>query len=63
MFIANITYANHTAYGWKVCVFQASRSECLLENYFPYFSTKTYFVDTQNNRLNKTGLLSTQNTC
>ena len=33
------------------------------ENYFSYFSTKTYVVDTQKNSLNETVLLSTQNTC
>ena len=31
------------------------------KNIFSYFSTKTYLVGTQNNRLNKTVLLSTQN--
>ena len=30
---------------------------------FSYFSTKTYDVGTQKNRLNETVLLSTQNTC
>ena len=33
------------------------------ENYFSYFSTKTYIVGTQKNRLDETVLLSTQNTC
>ena len=33
------------------------------ENYFSYFSTKTYVVGTQKNRLNETVLLSTQNIC
>ena len=32
-------------------------------NYFLYFSSKTYVVGTQKNRLNETVLLSTQNTC
>ena len=32
-------------------------------NYFCYFSTKTYVVGTQKNRLNETILLSNQNTC
>ena len=41
---------------------QASRQECVLENYFLYFSSKTYVLDTQKNRLNETVLLSTQNT-
>ena len=35
----------------------------VLENYFLYFSTKTYVVGTQKNRLNERVLLSTQNTC
>ena len=30
---------------------------------FSYFSTKTYVVGTQKNRLDETVLLSTQNTC
>ena len=38
-------------------------SRPLLENYFLYFSSKTYFVGTNKNRLNETILLSTQNTC
>ena len=33
------------------------------ENYFSYFSTKTYVVYTQRNCLIETVLLSTQNTC
>ena len=40
---------------------QASREECVFENYFSYFSTKTYVVGTQKNRLNETVLFSTQN--
>ena len=32
-------------------------------NLFSYFSTKTYVVGTQKNRLDETVLLSTQNTC
>ena len=39
---------------------QAPRSECTTENLFSYFSTKTYVVGTQKNRLNETVLLSTQ---
>ena len=35
----------------------------LLENYFLYFSSKTYAVGTRKNCLNKTVLLSTQNIC
>ena len=41
----------------------ASRLECVPENYFSYFLTKTYVVGTQKNRLNETVLLSTQNIC
>ena len=37
--------------------------ECVIENYLSYFSSKTYVVGTQKNRLNETVLLSTQNTC
>ena len=33
------------------------------KNFFFYFSTKTYVVGTQKNRLNETVLLSTQNIC
>ena len=33
------------------------------KNNFSYFSTKTYVVGTQKNRLNETVLLSTQNIC
>ena len=33
----------------------------LTKNYFSYFSTKTYVVGTQKNRLIETVLLSTQN--
>ena len=32
-------------------------------NFFPYFSTKTYVMGTQKNRLNETVLLSTQTIC
>ena len=35
----------------------------VIENYNFHFSTKTYVVGTQKNRLNETVLLSTQNTC
>ena len=31
---------------------QASRQECVIENYFSCFSTKTYVLGTQKNRLN-----------
>ena len=34
--------------------------ECVAKNYFSYFSSKTYVVGTQKNRLNKMVLLSTQ---
>ena len=42
---------------------QTSRSECAIDNYFSYFSTKTCVVGTEKNRLNEMFLLSTQNTC
>ena len=32
---------------------QAPRQECETENYFSYFSTKTYVVGTQKNHLNE----------
>ena len=35
----------------------------VLLNYFVYFSTKTYVVSTQKNRLDETVLFSTQNKC
>ena len=38
-------------------------AQCVTENCFSYFSTKTYVVGTQKNRLDETVLLSTQNTC
>ena len=41
--------------------FQAPR--CVTENYFSYFSTKTYVVGTQKNRLDQTVLLSTKIKC
>ena len=44
-------------------IVQASRKDCVLENYFLYLSFKTYVVGTRKNRLNKTGLLNTQNKC
>ena len=47
----------------KNCMYQAPRYECLTENYFFYFSTRTYVVGTQKNSLNETVLLSTKNTC
>ena len=45
--------------------------ECIIENYFSYFSNKTYVVGTQKNslygtqknRLYETVLLSSPNTC
>ena len=37
----------------------APRQECVTENYFSYFSTKTYAIVTQKNRLNEAHLLST----
>ena len=42
---------------------QAFSKVCVPKIYFSYFSTKTYVVGTQKNRLNETILLSTQNIC
>ena len=39
-----------------------NKSTLILKNPLSYFSTKTYVVDTQTNRLIETVLLSTQNT-
>ena len=39
---------------------QASRKECVLENYFLYFSSRAYFVGTQKKCLNEMVLLSPQ---
>ena len=41
----------------------ATPPECVAENNFSYFSTKTYVVGAQKNCLNEMVLLSTQNTC
>ena len=35
--------------------------ECVTEKQFSYFSTKTYVVGTQKNRLNETGFFSIKN--
>ena len=40
---------------------QTFREECIIDNYFSSFSTKTYVVGTQKNRLDETVLYSTQN--
>ena len=37
--------------------------ECVLENHFSYFSTKTYAMGTQKNHLIEMVLLNTQYTC
>ena len=42
---------------------QAFSQECVTEKYISYFSTKTYVVGDQKNRLNEMVLLSTQNIC
>ena len=42
-----------TQHAKRLWSFQASRSDCTLENYFTYFSTKTYVVGAQKNRLNE----------
>ena len=42
---------------------QAFNEECVTKHYLFYFSSKTYVVGTQKNRLNETVLLSTKNIC
>ena len=42
-------------------VIQDFSSECVTKIHFSYFSTKTYVVGTQKNRLNETVVLSIQN--
>ena len=37
--------------------------QCVMEIYLSYFSTKTYVVGIQKDRLTETVLLSSQNTC
>ena len=37
----------------KKIPFNRPPDECVTENYFSYFSTKTYVVGTQKNRLNE----------
>ena len=44
-------------------VSQAFSLECVPKIICSYFSTKTYVVGTQKNRLNETVLLSTPNIC
>ena len=46
-----------------IVLYQAPRKDCVNENYFSYFSTKTSVVVTQKNCLDEMVLLSTQNTC
>ena len=48
-----------TGHWIRVCNRPPWRYECVFENSFSYFSTKTYVVGTQKNRLNETVLLST----
>ena len=52
-----------TTYTTTFTVFQASRYKCNSNNICSYFSTKTYVVGTQKNRLTETVLLSTPNKC
>ena len=44
-------------------VFSGLQIRSVTENYYSYFSTKTYVVGTQKSPLDETVLLSTQNTC
>ena len=62
--MVNVHYTSCTMYHhYTSCtMYKAPRQECITENYFSYFSTKTYVVGTQKNRLDETVLLSTQNT-
>ena len=48
---------------WKFYPVVRPSYKSVLKNYFPYFSSKTYVVGTQKNRLNEAVLLSTQHTC
>ena len=50
----------YCAEGWSVVGLQ---KRVCIEIYFLYFSSKTYVVGTQKNRLNETVLLGTKNTC
>ena len=52
-----------TVHQYDIMGGQASRKDCELENYFLYFSSKTYVVGTQKNHLIETVPLSTLNTC
>ena len=52
------TYDTCNEWWEKIVPVRASRSEGIFD--FSNFSTKTYVVGTQKNRLNKTVLLSTQ---
>ena len=47
----------------KLGYIQDSRQDCVIEKYFLHFSSKTYVVGTEKNRLNETVLLSNQNRC
>ena len=49
-----LEYQTHSKSGLQISI---------LENYFLYFSSKTYVVGTQKNHLNETFFLSTKNTC
>ena len=45
------------------CSHIVHNEECIAKYILSYFSTKTYVVGTQKNRLNETVLLSTENIC
>ena len=47
----------------KLATFSIIGPEYMVKNYFSYFSSETYVVGTQKNRLNETVLLNTQNIC
>ena len=56
----NIAYMDHQTRVNLIGLETGPRIECVTENYFCYFSTKTYVVGTQKNRLDKTVCLSTK---
>ena len=49
-----VSYSAYILSAYHLCSKQASRYEWVLENYFLYFSSKTYVVGTQKNCLNET---------
>ena len=58
---AFIQFDRVTLYCWLHAESAEKGLDRVPNNYFTYFSTKTYVVGTQKNRLNETVLFSTQN--